>query len=257
MTAKKILLPALLLLLTASLITAASGRHWWKNSTIKEKKLPDAVAEYRRLIDRSGLADSLLDLSGTIRIYDRENKDALKEERLFHYSRHGRQYAMQLSYLQSFCDGDLTVQLDTVNKSIVVSRSVDAGISGMFPMGRSLESLFSDTAGFRITGDVSEGTGAARVLRMQSDFNPAVRSYKIIYDTLTYHLRQSEIEWWKSGPDADGASSRKIWLARIDYQYHPGTSVNIREKLRTILLVDKGQVKAAPAYRGYQLLVNN
>jgi len=63
-----------------------------------------------------------MELAGTIRVYDGENKYALKEEKTYHYIRAGRQYYSQLSYLQIFCNGEILLQLDTVNKVVSVIR---------------------------------------------------------------------------------------------------------------------------------------
>ncbi len=259
MISKKLILMGVVLLTMAGFLTAMAGRYWWRSTfavPVAEAELPGAAAEYRKIIERYHGRDSASDLSGTIRIYDGENKNALKETKTFRCVRSGGQYYMQLSSLQTFCNGAILLQLDTVNKRILICKAVNAGLSGGSPGKDPVEILFSDTARFKMSGMVSPGQRTERVLRLQSDFDPQVRSCRLCYDTLTYSLHNAEIEWWKNGPDSEGLSSDKIWLAKMDYQYHPAGRLNVDERIGEIISISNGKVRLTASYRDYQVTTN-
>lgn len=259
MIAKK-LIPALVLVLTlAGFLTATARYHWWKKASptpAVAAPLPAAVEEYRKILQRAHGTDSTSDLSGTIHIYDGENKNALKETKTFRYSRSGTQYYMQLSYLQTFCNGKVLLQLDTVHKRILLSRPAVTATPGNNTGRDPINALFSDTARFKVSGIVSSGQGGERALQLQSDFNPQIRAYRLYYDTLTYSLHHAEIEWWKNGPDADGPASDKIWLVKMIYENHPDTQLNPDDRIKEIISIVKGGIRPTAAYRDYQVDAN-
>jgi hypothetical protein len=251
MQAKKFMLAIAALLALIGLFAVAGNRYWRKIPVSEIKKeLPAASEEYRRIMERYAGADSNLDLSGNILIYDGENKYSLKERSSFSYIRSGRQYYYRLSRLQTFCDGSTVLQLDTVNKRIIVSTASHSQASndpGTMPFDR----LFSDTARFRINGAVSE-QGSERVLRIQSDYNPGMRSYSLRYDTTNYRLLKAEVEWWKTIPLKNG-DTNKIWLAKIDYRYQEPGRLDMDKKIREVISKTDGQVKPSLRYKDYQV----
>jgi hypothetical protein len=256
MSFKKIILSALLL----SMLTAATaGYRWWKDrekTPALQSVLPSAPEELQKLIQRYRReADSSASVAGTIRIYDRENKDLLKESRTFRYIRCGMGYYVQLSSLQIFCDGIWLVQLDSVNRQIVVEKAPPGGPGGMMNIAAPPETFFSDTARFRISGVVM-AEGDQRSLRLQSELNPEIRSSTLFYDTLSYQLSKAEIERWKPGtaPDEKGD---KIWLVKIDYRYPPAEKMDLRMKIKSIVAIDGRRVTPGAAYRDYELNANN
>jgi hypothetical protein len=150
MTSKRIILFCVLLLALAGFIGAAGNYHWWtKASALSARKLPSPGDEYRKIMEQFNGHDSAIDLSGTIKIYDKEDQEALKETSTFRFIRSGRQYFMQLSYLQTFCNGSVILQLDTVNKLIVLAKAGDADSPMVFQKGGNPGLLFNDTAQFR------------------------------------------------------------------------------------------------------------
>ena len=253
---RKIILSLLLL----SILTAATaGYRWWKgrnNKPVAPQEATSAPEEFKKLMKRYGQAnDSLALVTGTIRIYDEENKGKLKETSSFRYLRSGAGYYMQLSYLQTFCDGKWVVQLDTVNRQIVVEKARGQFPGGMINPAMAQESFFSDTARFRITG-VVKTEGNQRSLRLQSELNPETRYSTLFYDTLSYRLSKAEIERWKPGAAADEKGD-KIWLVKIDYQYPPAETMDLRRRIRSMVSVDGGKPTLTVAYRDYELNVNN
>jgi hypothetical protein len=254
MSFKKIFLSALLL---SALTAATAGYHWWKGrdkTSAPQRELPPAPEEFRKVMLRyQRTVHSLASVEGTIRIYDQENKSALREVKTFRFVRCGDGYYMQLSYLQTFCDGKWLVQLDTVNRQIVVEKA--RGSAASMDPAVSQGALFSDTAQFRISGLV-KAEGSQRSLRLQSELNPEIRSSTLFYDSLSYQLNRAEMEWWKPGsaPDDKG---EKIWLARIDYRYPPAEKMDLPAKISSIVTIVRRKVRAAAAYRDYDLNINN
>ena len=261
MIAKKWIPGIVIVLVLVGFLTATAGRHWWKSQAqapapAPEAALPGAATEYGKIMERYHGKDSSMRLSGTIRIYDEENDNALKETKTFRYIRSATQYYMQLSYLQTFSNGTIQLQLDTVHKRILVTKAADAGTSGDNAGKTPIDILFSDTSRFKLSGTVSSGQGTERALHLQSDFSPQIRACHLFYDTVTYTLHRAEIEWWKNGPDPDGFSSNKIWLVKMEYQYHPAQPWNADDKIRQIISIVNGQIRPTDAYREYQVNAN-
>jgi hypothetical protein len=124
-------------------------------------------------------------------------------------------------------------------------------------MGPALtpESLFSDTARFRTTGVVKQERDQ-RSLRLQSELDPGIRSSTLFYDTLSYRLNKAEIERWKPGSAPDEKAD-KIWLVKIDYQYPPAETMDLRRQIRSMVSVDSRKPALTAAYQDYELNVNN
>lgn len=257
MSSKKIILSLLLL---SILTVATAGYRWWKvRHDTPPRALPPAVEELKKVVSQyRRLSDTTASVAATIRIYDPENKSALKETRTFRYCRSGAGYYMQFSYLQTFCDGNWVVQLDTVHRQIGVARvAPGASMAGAAFMGGSLETLFSDTARFRVYGTVTTGSGSQRRLRLQSELNPEVRSATLYYDTLAYRLDRSEIEWWKPSARPDDKDNSRVWLAKIEYRYPPAEKVDIPGRMRAIVNTEGQTVRIGAAYSDYQLNLSN
>jgi hypothetical protein len=238
--------------LLAGLLTAAGNRWWVRKDFGANKVLPPASEEYQRIISRNKGADSALEIVGTIRVYDMEDKGSLKETSTFRCVRSGKQFYTQLSYVQTFCNGTIVLQLDTVNKRIMLSAADPHATPENFMPAGQIGLLFSDTAQFRISGAVTEN-GSERSLTLKSDFNPGVRSSTLIYDTLTYRVRQARIEWWKSLPGVEEPSNAKMWRTTIDFQYHPAQHLDMDKKIGAVMVVVNGNVNLREQYRDYQV----
>ena len=235
----------------------AAGRRYTVSLSrpTKDSVLPSAAEEYKRIMARYMGADSDINLSGTIRIYDGENKFSLKEERSFHYSRWGNQFYARLSRLQTFCNGKVVLQLDTLKKIVIVNKA-SAGRSSIATSGmQPFDRLFSDTVQFRLSGEVSE-QGAVRTLRIVSDFSPEMRSFSLIYDTASYRLIRAEVEFWKRGTLPGDQTADRIWLAKIEYHYGAPTVLDMDNPIRQVIVPEDNSVKLRDAYKDYQLNTN-
>ena len=262
MRSKTILLSVLMFLAIAGVIAATTGRHWWKqpaNASASPapgigQNLPAAPAEYSRLFQRMQVTDSAMDISGTIHIYDGERDGLLKETKSFRAFRQGRQWYYQLSYLQTWCDGDLVLVLDTLHRQMEVSKPV-AG-RGQGPLAANMPSamLFNDSAQFRISGSVEQDQ-TERILTLRSDYSPEIKVCRLYYDTASYRLHRTEIEWWKDRVGRDTAGSN-IWLAKLDYVYRPRSTQGIGQEMRSYIVLGPDGIKPADRYSNYHVKVN-
>jgi hypothetical protein len=264
MKIKTFLLSFLLLPALAGVMAAGLVGHWWRKAgaaNVSGRELPAVAAEYDRIMQRFRKADTAIDIGGTIQIYDGGNDGALKEENGFDAVRYGTEYYSQLSYMRTYCDGNLILTVDTVHRRLQVSRAprTTRALGGQGgaespgePGGTSF--LFSDTAQFKLSGTV-EQRGAERVLTVHSDFAPAIRVCRIYYDTASYRLERSEIEWWKDRSGRDTAA-KKIWLAKVEYVYRPREARDIGKEIQSYIVTGKDSVTATKQYAGYTVAVN-
>src|ERR1700741_1507420 len=99
---KNIIITAVVLLVTA-IIAFAGKQYWWKKNA--EAITLDGKEELRKLYARHGGENDHFHISGIIRLYDAENKNALKEQTPFVYFKKGNTVYSKMGFLQNFYDG--------------------------------------------------------------------------------------------------------------------------------------------------------
>jgi hypothetical protein len=252
---KTILIFLFSFLVIAGGIAAMAARRWWRApASVQGQVLPAAATEYSRLLDRFRGIDTNMDIRGTIRIYDGKNGGTLKQTSPFRSFKQGSAYFSQLSYLRTYFDGELVLIVDTVHRRLEVSRPIAGGGQGASMAGLPTDVLFSDTARFRLNGTV-EDQHAERVLTLKSDFNPEIKVCRLYYDTVSYRLQRSEIEWWKDRMGRDTSASN-VWLAKVDYSYRPRGDEDIAREMRSYIVSDAGKFKPTARYTDYQVKIN-
>jgi len=251
MIKRKFIIPVLCgLLAIGSIAVAGSHAGWLLRYAGRDAGLPSAREEFKKLYERSMRQDSSIDLSGTILLYDGENRSKVKESNVFHFIKNTTGSYSQLGYLQSFSDGELLVELDTVNRLLVVAGGRQQ--TGIMKTQPSVDALFSDTAAWRVTGIISE-RDHQRVIRFSSNLNPAIRSYSLIYDPATYRPTGAEIEWWKDAVVYDTTHTNRVWITRISYQYHPPSELHVDEMIGRIITLENGHAVPAGTYKDYRM----
>jgi len=245
MRKKKILLSGGILSIVALIAIGANAI--WSNAG---HELPDPKEELRKLYAQYNKPDSFMNLSGTIRAFDMENNNSIKEETSFEFVRTGDGTYSRLHYLQNFQTADVMVQLDTVNHFVSVSDRIDVSPveTRLFPF----ESMLSDTASFRLMVEVTTSKGQY-ILNIQNEMIPEIKTCRLFYDPRTYVIQSAEIEWWKDAIRDESTSNDRCWLTRIEYNNLAGSSVNIREKVNGILLTSDTSVQLRPQYNNYKL----
>lgn len=254
----KMVIPVVIVLVLSGFFAVANNYHWfgWHTDTGKSI-LPDAKDEMRKLYSLYNKQDSSFNIKGIIRLFDRENKNVLKEETPFLYSKQGRQFSSQLGYLQTFLIDSLLIQLDTLNKYIIVSKADDqlGNAPAVAETGLPFEKFMQDTSLFKIEAIVSD-SDKQRMLKIKSDLNPEIKALSIFYDPLTYTIKRVETEWWKDGGMYDSKNDGdKTWLTIIDYAYPARVDLSATEKVNKIIVRNDERISPAPAYKDYEIRV--
>jgi hypothetical protein len=248
---KKLIIPGLALLVTTGLLAMVNSNHWFGSKAPGKNEFPDAKEELSKIYAVYGKADTSFTMKGRIRLFDREQKDSLAEEMPLFYCRQGAAFYGQLGYMQSFFDDGLLVQLDTVNKYIIVSK-VEKEAAPVASSGFPLEKFMEDTSAFKIQAAVIDEKSTERVMTIKSELTPEIKSTTIFYDPVTYVIKRAKIEWWKDALVA-GEDGNKTWLTVIEYSYPAGRQVPIAEQVKKIITRKNDEVAPAPGYQNYEI----
>jgi hypothetical protein len=252
MKKRRIILIVIVLLGLTGFYAIARSNDWFGGSG---GPAIDAKEELRKLYALYSRQDTQLHIDGVIRLYDKEEKDALKETTPFSYHRSGRQSYSHLGYLFYFMDDSLMVQLDTMSRVITVSK-ISQQEQPTMQTGLPFERFMHDSSTFRITATVEE-EGALRKMTLTNDLDPNVKSSVIYYDPSTYVVKKAEIAWWKqamvySKEDAE----KKIWLAVMEYDHSADGGAGVKDRISEVIGWKDGRPVATKRYAGYQLTGN-
>jgi hypothetical protein len=252
MKKKKLLLVFISGIIITGFAVAADYSGWFGNRS--DEELPEAKEEYRKLWEKFMQRDTVIHLSGTLRLFDGKNRSVVKETNSLRFTRKGNQYYARFDYLETFCDGQYIVQLDTVERLIVVGKIGDQQALASAGTTQALDMVFSDTAVFKTTGAVVQ-QGRIRKLSLKSDIHPRIRLYTINYDTQTYRMRNVEIEWWKDEWRIDETDASDVWVTVMDYEYLPWTELNMKETIGKIIRVSEDSAELQGRYKEFRLYV--
>jgi len=253
MNKKKLIIPAVIILVMSGLFATANNYHWFGINTGSPADLPGAKEELRKLYAKYSDPAASFNINGTIRLFDKENDDKLKEQMPFGYSKQGLQFYMRIGSQQTFFTDSLLLQLDTTNKYMIISavnkESVPVPPSGVLPF----EKFMQDTSIFKIEAVVSE-KNKERALTIKSELNPEIKVSTIYYDPVTYTIRRAEIEWWKEATVYNNEDGRKkIWLTVIEYSYPASPVLPVTERIKKIIVQKNGKIEPVPAFSDYQV----
>jgi len=239
-----------ILVVIATWVAVAGNHGQWFSNNNEITEQPDAKTEFRKLSERYLQQDSVLNMTGDIKLYDGESNQ-LKEQTAYQIIKEqGRLYS-RLSYLQTFCDDQLAVQVDSVNKIVIVANAIGSPTNNNNTL-QQIDGLFSDTAAFRVIGTVA-GNAAERTLSFYSEFHPEIRRYHVTYDAVTYQMKRATIEWWKDAVVLDTTRHDRIWITKIDYHYLPAARTSVKNMMADIITVQNGKIQLTERYRDYQL----
>lgn len=238
------------LLLGIVLATIAGTYNRWLGGGSATTEQPDAVAEFRK-IGQHFLQDSLLHITGVIRLYDGEQPGRVREQNSFQLLRDGADSYNRLGYMQSFVSNGLMVQLDTVNQLMVIGDAPEQA-GATLGLQQSTGMLFNDSTAFAATGTVS-GDAKERTLTLRSDLRPEISSYQLTYDPATYRMKRAVIEWRKEEAVPDTADRRKVWITQIDYSYQPVATVKVSEMMKRVIVQTRDTILPTDRYSDFQL----
>ncbi|MFT3827199.1 MAG: hypothetical protein QM731_24950 [Chitinophagaceae bacterium] len=251
-------------LFTAVLLVAATGvslaiagnrLHWFNGTTPvagpDKEVAEDGREEYKKLYTRYTTDKDSLAMEGIITLYDGEDAKAAREEQPFRFCRKDGKMYTQLGYVHTFYNGELLVQLDTVSRRIIISKT-DKKTVKKATQQQSLDFMFADTSNFKLSSLVS-GNGVERTLTFTSDFNPEVKECRITYTPGTYTMKKADIQWWKEGAIRDTSAVTSVWITHIEYKSWLVRNIDIDAMIAAIVSVKKKEVVLQPAYSDYQL----
>jgi hypothetical protein len=248
----------ILITLTAAILlvsgaVALAGNFKWLGNRDANDELPDSREELKRLYAVYSKPDSSFAMKGVIRLHDTENKNALTEETPFQYVKVGSACYSQLGYLQTFCADSFFLQLDTLNKQILLSKFDSRLLSDVNQSLFPFEKYMNDTSSSYLVKIVAGRKGKDRSLTVTNDAIPEIKQSVVFYDPVTYRINRVEIEWWK---DATAGLSEddqnRTWFTSIDYQHMPAT-MSPASKIYSIITVKNGRIELAPAFRDYEV----
>ena len=253
---KVIILTAAMIMLVSGIAIAGSWGSWFTTSK-KLEELPDVKDEYKKIMDQY-INGTIINIGGIITLYDGEKNSAIKEQSAYRFIKQQDQFYTQLSYMQSFCNGKIVVQLDTVDHVIVVADAKKEMSKMKKAMQPSFDVLFNENADFKITGKITQNDKTERTIVFQDDFRPGIKSYELTYDPVTYKVKHAAIKWWKDGGTVmERTDESQVWVSKIEYQQQPEAGINISEEINKIITIKKDQVQPALKYQDYQLHVIN
>jgi hypothetical protein len=250
---KKAFIPLLALIVLAGVLTAAGNYNWSGGMAGNLVNPPLAKDELKKLYAVYANPDSSLYTKGMVRLYDGEKNNKIMEEMAFSYLKKKKQFISQLGALQSLMGNSLFVQVDTVEKYIMVSKVKDTAKAPV-EIGVPYEKFLRDTAAFKIEL-VLTGKKTERSISIRSELNPEIKSSIVYYDTTTYKIRRMETIWWKDGVVYnDTASQKKTWLSVMDYTYSPVPATLVEDAIRRYITINaQGKAEATPAFLSYDL----
>lgn len=223
------------------------------NADHKEQMLPNACEEYQRLVTNLMTQDDGLFVQGNINLYDAGQTGEQPEEIVpFSYMRQGKMLSATLGPLTTLSNGSIVLQIDTVNKYIALAEAQNGLEQFVTNSMMPIDKLLRDTSAFKFQLELS-GLGANRMLSVRDEAMPEIKEWRIIYDTASYIIQKSEIDWRKGAAITGGKSDDKLWTTAISYHFLKPRRFNPEEEMKKIIMVKDNIVQPAESYSNYQL----
>lgn len=250
-----------ILSLSAVILSACSiafAKEWFRPAKETEKELPAPDSEWEKLIAKFQELQkgNGLNLEGQIQLFDSEKPDVIKEQNTTVMQQKGNQFYYAVAGVRYYCDGNMMVQVDPVNRMVLVSKATQSSNPASQMIPQLNNAIDSTEQGFRITGTV-EGDQTERRLIIQNEQTPEIKNYTIIYNPNTYQINGLNIEWRKENYLLDQSKTASSWQTRIRYTYHPSKDLNIDAEIRKIISVEKGKISLIGQEKDYALEVIN
>ena len=184
-------------------------------------------------------------LAGTIYLFEDARATSPKEVTPFKYFRQNLQTYAQLGRIRTYNANDVSLQVDSIDKTVVVSRQQ------LNAQPEFLESLLRDTANFKARSLNDEN--GLKVIEFINAQTPNIKACRIYYTPGTYELRHCTIEWWKDGAGEE-ATDTSVWITKIDYTGW-ACDMDVEKEIHDILSFDGRDPQLRTSYTGYQLTI--
>jgi hypothetical protein len=240
------------LLLLTGLFALAKNYQWLGLGSEDSGEVPDAKTELQKLYSAYNKPDTSFGMKGSIRLFDQEDNNTLKEVTPFRYTKSGSEYYCQLGFLQTICADTIGIQIDTLNKQLMVSKINAAMLSdatgSLLPFSKFIQDERTFHAEVAILRKDKE-----YAITITDESTPAIKKATVFYDPATYRVLKAEIEWWKEATAGSGeADQNRTWLTRIEYEHLAVTRERVADRINSIIVWKEGKIMPAPAYRGYE-----
>ncbi|HET6994118.1 MAG TPA: hypothetical protein VFI06_04000, partial [Chitinophagaceae bacterium] len=159
----------------------------------------------------------------------------------------------QLSQLQTFLIDGFRLSLDTIENTITLSGATKEEIAAINSKVFPLENYVADTSSLSIRLSVEE-KGNTRVLTIQNDFQPEIKSISIYYDPATYLVEHTEIQWWKGLILDRVTDAKKYWLSDIRFTEKHGTQMNVKNEMDKIMTRKGNELSLTEKYKNYRVI---
>lgn len=254
MTLKRIIVITGLILTGVALSAIAARRHWFGlGNNNKAQVLPAARDEYNKLSAAFATMDSSLHLEGVIELYDTQNPGEIRETLPFSYLKNGNALMAMLGGIQTISNGNLVLQLDTINKYIALGQLTDSTQHALQASLLPFDQLFGDTSVFKVRATVANA-GQQRILSIQNERIPEIKEFRVIYDTTTYQVQSCEIEWWKKNAVQAGEKEmQKTWVTKTHYRYLAATVFQPEEEMKKVIMLKENVLQPTEAYKNYEI----
>jgi|GEM_PF-2729083 len=216
---------------------------WWGRST----PLPviDGRFEWAKIVQQYQQPGQ--NITGSIRIYEDESLSQEKERMDFCFQKEGDNYFAQLGPAHTIKNGDLLIQMDNVQKIILVNRINESdNIPAASVLG--FDQVMKDTSAFRIIGNV-EAKSSTRTLALASDYSPEIRLARFTYDTASYRINSAVIEWYRR---VDLSEDNTVYYMQIDYAYPADKPASIADRFNAIVTKKEDKLVPTEKYSTYQ-----
>lgn len=227
-------------------VAVGFGAFYFAGNNDKEQKLPDVANELQQLIVHNSLQDSVFSIGGDIRITDSEDDSHVKEQSSFYVFKKDKQYYSQLSSQEIISDGVLSVQMDSVNKYMVVARAENIATESAKQI-LPVDEQMIDTANVKAAVTMK---GIYREISYTNLLTPEIKVTHIIYDPATYKLKSAKIEWWKH-PEMPGSTG--LWITDITYNDNLSRHLDINAKMKSVLAFKNDQLVIAERFKTYKI----
>ncbi|HLP39531.1 hypothetical protein [Lacibacter sp.] len=238
--------------LTTAIVVFAQHRGWF-HFTVDETKL-DAKEEFKKVMTVLNSPDSVMHISGTMRVYDQENKNKLQEQSSFLVEKTNQSFYSRLGYVQTIGVDSFLIEIDTVNQLIGLSRADVSMYHKRLSNAIAIDQFLEDSAVFKMELSVREINQTDRAITIKNPLTPEIKLSTIYYDANTYRIKKAETDWWKSGmPEPEKKDEQKTWHSEVSYIYSRMLTVSAVEKMKAVVEFANGVVSVKPAYKNYQL----
>lgn len=225
----------------------------WASNQRKERFLQEAdpLQECRKVITRSGIANTTLHVTGELSWYDEANPEKSRQQTSFECVRNNNEFFSQVGAQTVISDGKNVLQLDNDNRMIVIAKNRSDVSMSPEAGAQLLNRMLDDTAQGKLHVTVSKEDGEA-VLTLESGAIPQMQHCKLYYDANSYVLKRVVVRSWREKAPLEALGTNVV-VTDIKYRFQPYRGFEKQQTMQSVAAINGTNVQLAPAYKGYRL----